>query len=77
MLSLAEALDDVEIAIRQFEFTIKLLSYCELGHIKPEELDTDHVIALKRRKLGFPPAISARKTTLKGRRTCWCSKHLA
>ena len=41
-----DALDDVDIAFRQLEFAIKLLSFCELGNIKPSDFDTDHIVFL-------------------------------
>lgn len=49
-----DALDDLDIAFRQLEFTIKLLSYCELGHINPADFDTDHLVALGDERLHFP-----------------------
>jgi Family of unknown function (DUF5677) len=52
--ALKHALEDVEIAFTQLEFVIKLLSYSELGHIKPEDFDTDHLVKLERGSLHFP-----------------------
>jgi hypothetical protein len=49
-----EALEDVKIGFRQLEFAIKLLSFCELGKIKPAEFDTDHLVQLKTGDLHFP-----------------------
>jgi hypothetical protein len=49
-----EAIEDVEIAFRQLEFAIKLLSYCELGKINPVEFDTDHLVQLSTGNLHFP-----------------------
>src|SRR5947209_19216585 len=49
-----EALEDVEIGFRQLEFTIKLLSFCELQHIKPSDFDTDHLVLLEGGSLRFP-----------------------
>jgi hypothetical protein len=49
-----EALADVDTAFRQLEFAIKLLSYCELDHVKPSDFDTDHLIFLEGEKLNFP-----------------------
>ena len=51
---LALALQDVEMAFRQFEFAIRLLSYVELGNIDPDEFDTDHVTHLDDGILHFP-----------------------
>ena len=48
------ALEDAEIAFRQFEFVIRMLSYCELGHIRPADFDTDHLIKLDGGNLRFP-----------------------
>jgi hypothetical protein len=50
---LTNALEDIAIAFKQLEFAIKLLSYCELGHIKPHEFDTDHLIQLEHGNLHF------------------------
>jgi hypothetical protein len=36
------------------EFAIKLLSYCELEKIDAPEFDTDHIVLLQNRNLGFP-----------------------
>jgi hypothetical protein len=49
-----EALIDVDIAFRQLEFSIKLLSYCELGLINPSDFDTDHIVDLGPERLRFP-----------------------
>ena len=54
-MTLLDALTDVEIAFLQVEFSIKLLSYCELEHIDPLEFDTDHLVRLKGESLRFPP----------------------
>jgi hypothetical protein len=53
-VKLKNALDDVDIAFRQLEFAIKLLSFCELGNIKPSEFDTNHVVLLGSVRLNFP-----------------------
>ena len=53
-MKLKTALDDVEIAFRQLEFTIKLLSFCELGNVKPSDFDTDHLVLLGSERLYFP-----------------------
>lgn len=53
-MSIQDALDDVDIAFRQLEFAIKLLSFCELGNIKPSDFDTDHIVFLGGETLNFP-----------------------
>jgi hypothetical protein len=53
-MKLKNALDDVDIAFRQLEFAVKLLSFCELGNIKPSDFDTDHIVLLGRERLNFP-----------------------
>jgi hypothetical protein len=52
-MTIQDALDDVEIAFRQLEFAIKLLSFCELGNIKPSDFDTDHIVFLENERLNF------------------------
>lgn len=49
-----EAIEDVEIAFRQLEFAIKLLSYIELGKINSADFDTDHLVQLGTGNLHFP-----------------------
>lgn len=53
-MELHDALEDVDIAFKQLEFTIKLLSYCESEKIKPEDFDTHHLVVLKGGSLNFP-----------------------
>ena len=53
-MEIHEALEDIEIAFRQLEFTIKLLSFCDLGNINPKDFDTDHIIMLEGGSLHFP-----------------------
>jgi hypothetical protein len=53
-MEIHEALEDIEIAFKQLEFTIKLLSFCELGNINPKDFDTDHIVLLKGGNLHFP-----------------------
>ncbi len=53
-MSVQDALADVDIAFRQLEFSIKLLSFCELGHINPSDFDTDHLVMLAGGSLRFP-----------------------
>ena len=53
-MTLTDALTDVDIAFRQVEFSIKLLSYCELEKIDPSEFDTDHTTRLETDNLHFP-----------------------
>ena len=54
-MTLNDALDDVRIAFLQVEFSIKLLSYCELEKIDPAEFDLEQVVLLKHENLRFPP----------------------
>jgi hypothetical protein len=49
-----DALTDLDLAFRQLEFTIKLLSFCDLGRINPTEFDTDHIVDLSNERLHFP-----------------------
>ncbi len=53
METLENALQDVEYAFRQLEFAIKLMCYCELGHVDVEKFDTDVTILLERENVGF------------------------
>ena len=53
-MTLDDALVDVGIAFLQVEFSIKLLSYCELDRIRPAEFDTHQVVLLERENLAFP-----------------------
>ena len=54
-MTLDDALVDVDIAFLQVEFSIKLLSYCELEKIDPAELDTNQIVLLEHKNLRFPP----------------------
>jgi hypothetical protein len=40
--------------VSNYEFTIKLLSFCELGNINPKDFDTDHIVLLEEESLSFP-----------------------
>jgi hypothetical protein len=53
-MTIKEALEDVEIAFRQLEFTIRLLTYCELGKIEPTDFDIDHITLLDGGSLRLP-----------------------
>ena len=53
-MALDDALVDVGIAFLQVEFSIKLLSYCELDRIRPAEFDTHQVVLLEQENLAFP-----------------------
>ena len=55
LVTLNDALEDVRIAFLQVEFSIKLLSYCELGKIDPTEFDLDQIVLLEHENLRFPP----------------------
>lgn len=50
----AEALDDVNYAFRHLEFAIRLMCYCESGHLDLPNLDTDVSILFERENVGFP-----------------------
>lgn len=47
------AIEDVEHAFRQLEFAIKLMCYCELGHIDVEKFDADITILLQNENVGY------------------------
>lgn len=53
-VGICEAIEDLDIAIRQVEFAIRLLSFCELGHIDPRKFDTNHITLLEEGSLFFP-----------------------
>ena len=53
--TLDEALTDVKIAFLQVEFSIKLLSYCELEKISLAEFDTEKIVLLEHDNLRIPP----------------------
>jgi hypothetical protein len=53
-MALADVIADIELSYRQLEFSIRMLTYCEMGHLNPEEFDDDHVIALPEGSLHFP-----------------------
>lgn len=53
-MNLKLALKDVEQSFKQLEFSIKLMCYCELGHMNKEEFDTAVVIQLDDGTVGFP-----------------------
>jgi len=52
-MEVRESLEDIEIAFRHLEFTIKLLSFCEFGNINPKDFDTHHIIMLDAGSLVF------------------------
>jgi hypothetical protein len=52
---LAEAIENAEIAFRQFEFSIRLLSYAELGKIEAAEFGRDHITRLHNGTIRFSP----------------------
>jgi len=53
-MSTKEAIENVEISFVQLEFAIKLLSFCEMGHLDHETFDTDHLITLEDGNIHFP-----------------------
>ena len=54
MMNFTDALEDVRLAKLQLEFSIRLLSYCELDKMDPQKFDTDHLILLKEENIHFP-----------------------
>jgi hypothetical protein len=50
----ALALADVEYAFLHLEFAIKLMCYCESGHLDIGKFDTDVTILLDKGNVGFP-----------------------
>jgi hypothetical protein len=71
-----EALEDIEIAFRQLEFAIKLLSFCELSSINPADFDTDHVVLLEGGNLHFPTGQFSDQDSLNRRQASLCCLHL-
>ncbi|MEY9590994.1 hypothetical protein ABIA06_003285 [Bradyrhizobium yuanmingense] len=63
---LTEILQELAIANRNFEFAIRLLSYCELGNIKPSDFDTDHLTQLPNGSLHFPSGRFADQDSIEG-----------
>lgn len=53
-MTLGEALEDVDIAFLQLEFSLKLLTFCELEKIDPAEFDTDLTVVLEDGNLPYP-----------------------
>jgi hypothetical protein len=49
-----DAVEDVQIAFRQLEFSMKLLSFCELGKLTAADFGTDHIVRLDDGDLHFP-----------------------
>lgn len=58
------ALADVEMAFQQWEFAIRLMCYCELGHIDTDGFDTDIVILLENENIGFKNGSFATKDSV-------------
>jgi hypothetical protein len=54
MMNLHEALCDIDIAFRQLEFAIKLLSYSENGEIVAGKFDSDHTVILDGGNIRLP-----------------------
>ena len=46
-MEVSETLEDIEIVFRHLAFTIKMLSFCELGNINPKDFDTHHTVMLE------------------------------
>jgi hypothetical protein len=53
--TISEALEDVERAVQQLEFAIRLLTYCENGHVDPAVFGINHVSVLAQGVVIFPP----------------------
>ncbi|WP_147250221.1 hypothetical protein [Bradyrhizobium sp. MOS003] len=49
-----EVLHELELAKQNFEFAVRMLSYCEQGFIRPDDFDTPHVTQLPNGSLRFP-----------------------
>ncbi|CAD6871721.1 hypothetical protein [Methylomonas fluvii] len=49
-----EALVDVNNAFRYLEFAIRLMCYCESGHLELKDFDADVSILFERENVGFP-----------------------
>jgi hypothetical protein len=54
MNTVTEALTDVGYAFQHLEFAIRLMCYCESGHLDLTNLDTDLSILFERENVGFP-----------------------
>ncbi len=52
---LTEAIENAEIAFKQFEFNVRLLSYAELGKIDVAEFGRDHITQLHNGTIRFSP----------------------
>jgi hypothetical protein len=53
-MALAEVIEDIELSYKQFEFAIRLLTYCEVGNLDAKKFDDDHVIDLPEGTFHFP-----------------------
>ena len=53
-MTLSEAFEDIDVAFLQLEFSIKLLTFCELEKIDPAEFDTDLTVLLDDGNLPYP-----------------------
>jgi hypothetical protein len=54
MNTITEALVDVDHAFRHLEFAVRLMCYCESGHLDLSNFDTDVCILLERENISFP-----------------------
>jgi hypothetical protein len=52
---LTEAIENAEIAFKQFEFNVRLLSFCELGHVDQSVFGRDHLTKLPNGNIRFLP----------------------
>ena len=53
MNTLSEALADVEYAFRHLEFAVRLMCYCEQGHLNLQEFDTETTLLLEHENVSF------------------------
>ncbi|MCC9596983.1 MULTISPECIES: hypothetical protein [unclassified Rubrivivax] len=55
MNTLTEALADIDLAFRHLEFAVRMMLYCEQGHLNLKEFDSDITLLLPRENIGFRP----------------------
>ena len=53
-MALAEAIEDANIAFDQLEFSIRLLTFCEMGNLDPKRFDDNHIVKLPDGDLNYP-----------------------
>jgi hypothetical protein len=52
-MKISDALEDIDIAFKQLEFAIRLLTFCELEKLDPNAFDTNHLVKLETGNLHF------------------------